>query len=97
MFKYWSIKKYGSKLLPQLEKHYGENTFYTASQIRTIVYKKDFNPSYLPLGYILFLDPARLDGVLAKEFPEVKVNEYKKEILTFLEEKSYNGFLLTLQ
>lgn len=97
MFKYWSIKKYGSKLLPQLEKHYGENTFYTASQIRTIVYKKDFNPSYLPLGYILFLDPIKLDQVLAKEFPEVKVSEYKKEILTFLEKKSYNGYLKVLQ
>ncbi|WP_286235216.1 DUF6559 family protein [Thalassotalea sediminis] len=97
MFKYWSIKKYGSKLLPLLEKQYGVNNFYTASQIRTVVYQKDFNPEYLPLGYILFLNPNDLNAVLDKEFPKVNVAEYKKEILTYLERKSYRGFLQILQ
>ncbi|OKY27937.1 MULTISPECIES: DUF6559 family protein [Thalassotalea] len=97
MFKYWSIKKYGSKLLPLLEKQYGVQDAYTASQIRTVVYQKDFNPEYLPLGYILFLDQNDLNTVLDKEFPSLNVAEYKKEILTYLEQKSYRGFLQILQ
>ena len=97
MFKYWSIKKYGSKLLPLLEKNYGTRQYYTGSQIRTIIYKKDFDPKYLPLGYILFLDPSSLESVLTDEFPGLKVTEYKKEILKFLEKRSYRGFLQILQ
>ncbi len=96
MFKYWSLKKYGSKLLPQLEKKFGEHEFYTPSQVRATVYQKDFNPSYLPLGYILFVEPTLSRQIIAKEFPEIDVQEYKKEILSYLEGKSYNGYLQIL-
>lgn len=97
MFKYWSIKKYGSKLLPLLEKQYGTRQYYSSSQIRTVIYRKDFDPSYLPLGYILFLDPHSLEDVLKAEFPDIKIAEYKKDILKYLEKKSYRGFLQILQ
>ena len=83
MFKYWSLKKYGNKLLPTLEKHYGSQKYFTASQIRTVVYTKDFAPEFLPLGYILFIDPSSLSQVIEREFPELDINEFKKEILTY--------------
>ncbi len=97
MFKYWSIKKYGVKLLPYLEKYYGENTFYTRSQIRTIVYKKNFNPDYLPLGYLLFINPSDVKKVISLEFPHINIAHYKHEILSYLDKKSYQGYLKILQ
>ena len=97
MFKYRSLKKYDTKLLPHLEKQYGKNTFYSASQIRTIVYRKDFNPSYLPLAYILFLDPKELENRLSIEFPQLSIAEYKKEILLYLDKKGYQGYMQALQ
>jgi len=96
MFKYWSIKKYGSKLLPLLEKRYGNKKFYTASQVRTCVYQKDFDPKYLPLAYILFLTQEELHKVMAKEFPQTIISDYKKEILHYLNDKSYQGYLQIL-
>lgn len=93
MLRYRSLKKYGTKLLPYLEKQFGQQEFYNASQIRTVVYKKDFNPSYLPLGYILFLEPSCLRETLTKEFPTLNIVEYKQEILSYLDKKSYQGYL----
>jgi hypothetical protein len=97
MFKYWSLKKYGTKLLPYLEKKFGKRNFYTSSQIRTIVYQKDFNPNYLPLGYILFLDPKEIQQAFHVEFPQINIVEYKKEILDYLDKKSYQGYLQILE
>lgn len=97
MLKYWSIKKYGSKLLPTLEKRYGKQSSYSAHQIRATIYQKDFNPTYLPLAYILFLSPSEQQEVLAREFPNLDINEYKKEILTYLKSKQYQGYLQVLQ
>jgi len=97
MLKYWSIKKYGSKLLPMLEQRYGKHTYYTASQVRTTVYQKDFDPKYLPLGYILFLESDELNTVMADEFPGLSVTKYKKDMVEFLASKSYQGYLKILQ
>lgn len=93
MFKYWSIKKYGNKLLPLLEKRYGVKDFYTPSEIRTTVYQRDFNPHYLPLGYLLFLNRADIKSIFAKEFPLICPESYKREILAYLHAKQYLGFL----
>jgi hypothetical protein len=97
MLKYWSIKKYGTKLLPYLEKQYGKQHFYSSSQIRTIIYRKDFNPEYLPLGYILFLNIDELKSTFSKEFPFIEITEYKQSILSYLDKKSYQGYLQVLQ
>ncbi|REL35172.1 DUF6559 family protein [Thalassotalea euphylliae] len=97
MFRYWSLKKYGTKLQPTLEKRYGKQEFYSAHQIRATVYQKDFNPKFLPLGYLLFLEPCELDNVLAREFPEMNIEEYKQEIISYLANKSYEGHLQVLK
>lgn len=97
MFKYWSIKKYGSKLLPLLEKQFGQHAYYTPSQVRSTVYQKNFDPTYLPLGYILFVEPNLLKQVLSKEFPNINTTEFKHEIITYLHRKSYSGYLDVLQ
>ncbi|NQZ81006.1 MAG: hypothetical protein HRT52_08340 [Colwellia sp.] len=96
MFKYWSIKKYGSKLLPLLEKRYGVKKHYTTNEIRTLVYRKSFNPKYLPLAYILFLESSELLIVMKNEFPLLSITDYKKEILNILNKKSYQGYLQVL-
>jgi len=96
MFKYWSLKKYDSKLLPQLIKQYGRQEFYSPSQVRTIVYKKDFDPQFLPLGYILFVRPDLVSETIEKEFPQLQIAEYKKEIGQYLTRKSYKGYLQSI-
>jgi len=96
MLKYWSIKKYGSKLLPLLEKRYGIKKYYTTNEIRTVIYRKSFNPKYLPLAYILFLESSELSKIMAKEFPSLVIANYKKEILTILNKRSYQGYLQVL-
>ena len=93
MFKYWSIKKYGNKLLPLLEKRYGLKDFYTASEVRATVYQQDFNPTYLPLGYILCLKKVDVKAIFAKEFPSLCPDAYKQEILAYLNTKQYRGFV----
>ncbi|WP_448566232.1 DUF6559 family protein [Thalassotalea ganghwensis] len=93
MFKYWSIKKYGSKLLPLLEKRYGIKDFYTPSEVRATVYQEDFNSDFLPLGYILFLKKADVKAIFAKEFPSLCPDGYKQEILAYLNQKQYRGFV----
>ncbi|GAA6205330.1 hypothetical protein [Thalassotalea sp. SU-HH00458] len=97
MFKYWSLKKYGTKLLPYLEKRFGKRDFYSASEIRTIVYQQDFNPKYLPLGYILFLDPKAIETTFHNEFPQLNITEYKQEILGYINKKHFQGALKVLQ
>ena len=93
MFKYWAIKKYGKQLLPLLQKRYGKQKSYTPHQIRATVYQCGFNPLFLPLGYILFLDATLLDKIMRAEFPNLCVFSYKQEISDFLNRRRYQGFL----
>lgn len=93
MFKYRAIKKLGNKLLPTLEKEFGNKTYFSAREVRSTVYKKNFNPSFLPLGYIISLHPDELTEVMNEQFPDVSVHDYKKEMMTYLSEKNYQGRL----
>lgn len=93
MFKYWSIKKYGNKLLPTLEKQFGTKTYYSAHEVRSTVYKKNFNPTFLPLGYIISLHPDELTEVMEKEFPMLSIQDYKNEMIAFLSRRNYRGGL----
>jgi len=96
MFKYWSIKKYGNKLLPKLIKRYGKQKFYSERQIRATVYQCNFKPKFLPIGYILYLEPSKLDSIIEKEFPGMSIPEFRKEIANYLEAKHYTGALEAL-
>lgn len=96
MFKYYSIKKYGSKLLPILVKRYGEKKHYSASEVRATVFQCNFNPKLLPLGYMLFLTQSDLKNVLYIEYPHLDVKQYKKEISDYLSIKRYCGYLQKL-
>ena len=96
MFKRRAIKKYGNKLLPKLQHRYGEHIYYNASQVRATIYQCNFNPSYLPLGYILFLDSSDLRKVITTEFPELCIRKYKEEINDYLSARKYYGYLKLL-
>jgi len=96
MFKRRALKKYGNQLLPRLQQRYGEQTFYNASQVRATIYQCNFNPSYLPLGYLLFLDSYSLNKVTAAEFPELCMRKYKQEIKDYLSNRKYYGYLKLL-
>lgn len=96
MFKRSAIKKYGNQLLPKLQQRYGEETFYNASQVRATVYQCNFNPTYLPLGYLLFLDSSALNKVISTEFPELCIRKYKQEIQNYLDSRKYYGYLKLL-
>lgn len=96
MFKYAAIKKYGYKLHPILQKRYGEQLFYTASQIRATVYQCNFNPKFLPLGYLLFLDPHLLIQLMQEEFPTICIHHYTKDIRDYLDKRKYHGYLQLL-
>ena len=96
MLKYRAIKKYGHKLQPLLESKFGIKKYYTASEVRSTVYKSNFSPTYLPLGYILYLDNLELNKVLLKEFPEIDPIKYKQEIVNFLDKKGYQGAIREL-
>jgi len=96
MFKRRAIKKYGNKLLPKLQQRYGEQTFYSASQVRATVYQCNFSPTYLPLGYLLFLDAFALHRVISTEFPELCMIKYKQEIKNYLDDRKYYGYLKLL-
>jgi hypothetical protein len=96
MFKRRAIKKYGNNLLPKLQHRYGERTFYNASQVRSTIYQCNFNPSYLPLGYILFLDSYDLSKVITAEFPGLCIQKYKQEIKDYLNKRKYYGYLKLL-
>ncbi|WP_286261724.1 DUF6559 family protein [Thalassotalea atypica] len=93
MFKYWSLKKYGTKLLPLLEKRYGKQHFYSRHQIRATIYQGDFEPQFLPLGYLLFLKSSELNNVLVSEFPGLDIQQFRTEILEYLDNKQYQGYL----
>lgn len=96
MFKRRAIKKYGNQLLPKLQKRYGDYTFYSASQVRATVYQCNFNPTYLPLGYLLFLNSCALNEIVATEFPELCIKKYKLEMKEYLNERKYYGYLKLL-
>jgi hypothetical protein len=97
LFKYWSIKRYGTKLLPILERNFGCKEYYSPSEIRTTIFQNNFSTRYLPLGYILFLDDLSLRETMHIEFPQIKICEYRKEITDYLETKSYHGYLQVLR
>jgi len=96
VFKYSSIKKYGKKLHPALTKRYGEKNFYSASQIRSTIYQCDFNPKYLPLGYLLFLEKNSLIQVINQEFPQLCITKYKDEMCEYLSGRKYHCHLQVL-
>ncbi|KXJ57291.1 MAG: hypothetical protein AXW17_03340 [Colwellia sp. Phe_37] len=96
MFKYYSLKKYSKKLLPALEKRYGKAKYYSASQVRATIYQHDFNPKYLPLAYLLFLDKSSLKNVIYIEFPELNMAQYKQEICQYLARKQSDMYLKDL-
>ncbi|TPH18994.1 DUF6559 family protein [Litorilituus lipolyticus] len=96
MLKHAAIKKYGKKLLPQLQKRYGQQEFYTASQIRATVYQCSFNPKYLPLGYLLFMEHEQLKDIIAAEFPQLCMEQYKTEMQSYLTERKFHGELQAL-
>lgn len=96
MFKHAAIKRYGKRLLPKLQKRYGTQLHYSASQVRATVYQCSFKPKYLPLGYILFLDEPTLKTTIAAEFPDLCINSYKEEMRSYLDERKYHGNLTVL-
>ena len=96
MFKHYAIKKYGNKLLPTLQKRYGKQAYYTSSQIRSTVYQCNFQPYYLPLGYLLFLEPIHLTSIMQEEFPNTCIENFKKEIRDYLSQRKYHGSLQLL-
>lgn len=96
MFKNQSIKKYGLKLLPTLEKRYGTQKHYSASEVRTTVYQNDFNPKYLPLAYFLFLDQITLKNVLFAEYPDLNISQYTKDIADYIVRKKYSRYFQDL-
>ncbi|KGJ96461.1 DUF6559 family protein [Colwellia psychrerythraea] len=96
MFKRRAIKKYGNQLLPKLQKRYGQQTFYSASQVRATVYQCNFNPTYLPLGYLLFLESCTLSEIITTEFPELCMLKYKQDIRGYLDDRKYYGYLKLL-
>lgn len=97
MFKYLSLKKYSIKLLPVLERHYGKKTHYSPTEVRTTIYQHDFNPKYLPLAYLMFLEESMLSSVLYIEFPELDIVQYKEDIVTYLKKKNFIGSLTRLR
>ena len=96
MFKQLAIRKYGNKLLPKLQKRYGEQKYYNASQVRATVYQCDFNPNFLPLGYLLFLEKSTLNKIISIEFPELCIRQYKQDMQGYLNKHQYYGHLRLL-
>lgn len=80
MFNKLSVRRYIKKLGPALEKQYGPSNNYSASQVRTIVFKKDFNAKFLPLAYIMFLEKEELNAILAVEFPDLCLSHFEKTV-----------------
>ncbi len=97
MFKRAAIKRYGHRLQPKLHQRYGEQSTYTARQVRATVYQCNFNPTYLPLGYVLFLEKEELTSILESEYPELCIKSYKDEIKGYLEQRKYYGNLVALK
>ena len=96
MFKRRAIKKYENKLLPKLQKRYGKSTYYSASQVRATVYQCNFSATYLPLGYILFLESSKLNDVISTEFPELCIHNFQDEMKGYLDDSNYDGSLQQL-
>lgn len=85
MFNKLSVKRYVKKLRPVLEKKYGQRNTYSARQIRTTVFKANFNVRYLPLAYIMCLKKDEIISVLDVEFPELCVTEFEQTISNLVE------------
>lgn len=96
MFKYRSIKRYGTKLLPTLERNFGHKPYYTASEVRSTIFKNNFSVKYLPLGYLLFLDTTSLKEAMYIEFPQTNIDDYRQEMSNYLTSKNYSGYLEVL-
>jgi len=80
MFNRFSVKRYVKKLRPVLEKQYGQHNTYSARQIRTVVFQKNFNAKYLPLAYIMCLKKDEVRTVLGVEFPTLCVTDFEQTI-----------------
>ena len=83
MFKSWSIKKYGYKLHRQLIKRYGLQHYFTIQEVRSTVYQGNFNPKYLPLGYLFYISPDQLTVIMEREFPEINIHQYKAKMMPY--------------
>jgi len=84
MLNKFAIKRYANKLLPTLNKRYGTSEKYSAHQIRETIFKCGFNPKYLPLAYILYIEKEQLIPILAIEYPELDITSFRKEICYYL-------------
>ena len=84
MLSQWSIKRYINRLNIKLEQRFGQQVSYSASQVRTVVYQRNFNPKHLALGYIIALNEHDLSDVLSNEFPDLCKSTYIKQIISTL-------------
>ena len=96
MLKFRAIKKYGAKLMPALESRFGEKKYYTPSEVRSTVYLKNFNPKYLPLAYLLYLEKNDLKNVIYIEYPELDIEQYTIEINDYISRKKYGEYFQRL-
>ena len=80
MFKRLSVKRFIKKIRPALEKKYGVQESYSVSQIRTVVFTKNFNIKHLPLAYILCLSKNDIRAVLDEEYPELCLSSFEHYI-----------------
>lgn len=96
MFNRFSVKRYIKKLRPLLEKQYGQRNTYSASQVRTTVFKKNFDTKYLPLAYIMCLNKDDIRTVLNVEFPELCVTDFEQTIKNLIDSPEISQHFNTL-
>tara|TARA_R110000744_G_scaffold113120_1_gene211968 strand:+ start:1998 stop:2267 length:270 start_codon:yes stop_codon:yes gene_type:complete len=82
--------------MPVLVNRYGAKKHYSPSEVRTTVYHNNFNPTYLPLAYLLCLEQSDLKNVLFSEYPELDIEQYKKEIIAYIVRKKYGEYFQRL-
>jgi hypothetical protein len=97
LLKFRAIKKYGAKLMTALENRFGAKKYYTPSEVRSTVYQKNFNPKYLPLAYLLYLDKNDLKNVIFTEYPELDIEQYTIEINDYISQKKYGEYFQRLK
>lgn len=82
--------------MPALINRFGEKEYYTPSEVRSTVYHKNFNPKYLPLAYLLYLDKNDLKNVIYIEYPELDIEQYTIEINDYITRKKYSEYFQRL-
>jgi hypothetical protein len=87
MFTPRKLHHYFSLLPKKLQKRYGIRATYNAHQVRATVFHCDFNPNYLPLGYVLFLPAEQASAVIQKEFPDFSMAALFEQINQFTKKK----------